>query len=225
MDLALFVKAFAALFAIMNPFVALPTFLALTTGMEVARQRRTGLRVALYSLVLSLVLMLGGSAILSFFGVSVDDFRIAGGIVLLMIGLGMLNGTGSTAHTGTADEQQHHAKVADPSFYPLAFPMIVGPGTIATLILLVSGAQGDGQSGGQGTGLSGERAATYLSVGLAVVAVLVILGVVLYFAGNIGHFLSQTLRTIMTRLMGMILAAIAVQMITAGAVKVFPGLT
>lgn len=221
MDLALFVKAFAALFAIMNPFVALPTFLALTTGMEVARQRRTGLRVALYSLVLSLVLMLGGSAILSFFGVSVDDFRIAGGIVLLMIGLGMLNGTGSTAHTGTADEQQHHAKVADPSFYPLAFPMIVGPGTIATLILLVSGAQGDGQSGGQG----GERAAAYLSVGLAVVAVLVILGVVLYFAGNIGHFLSQTLRTIMTRLMGMILAAIAVQMITAGAVKVFPGLT
>jgi multiple antibiotic resistance protein len=80
--------------------------------------------------------------------------------------------------------------VADPSFYPLTFPIIVGPGTIATLILLVSGAQGDRQSG--------ERAAAYLSVGLAVVAVLMILGVVLYFAGNIGHFLSQTLRTIKT---------------------------
>jgi len=208
-ELTVFVKAFAALFAIMNPFVSLPMFLSLTAGMDLRQQRRSGVRVAVYSLVLALVVVLGGSAVLSFFGVSVDDFRIAGGIVLLMIGLGMLNGTGSTAHMGTADEQQHHADVSDPSFYPIAFPMIVGPGTIATLILLTSGG-----------GVS-----TYLAVGAAAVAVLVILGIVLYFAADIGHFLSQTLRTIMTRLMGMILAAIAVQMIVAGARTVFPGLT
>ncbi len=209
MDLKVFATAFAALFAIMNPFVSLPMFLSLTASMDPRQQRRSGVRVAMYSVVLALVVLVGGSAVLSFFGVSVNDFRIAGGIVLLMIGLGMLNGTGSTAHTGTADEQQHHADISDPSFYPIAFPMIVGPGTIATLIVLTS----DG-------GVS-----TYLAVGAAALAVLVILGGVLYFAGDIGHFLSQTLRTIMTRLMGMILAAIAVQMIVAGTSKVFPGLT
>lgn len=209
MDPALFVKAFAALFAIMNPFVALPMFLSLTSGMDAAQQRRTGLRTALYSTILAAVILVSGSMVLSFFGVSVDDFRIAGGIVLLMIGLGMLNGTGSSAHTGTPAEQEHHAQVNDPSFYPMSFPMIVGPGTITTLVLLA----------GSNASVTG-----YLTIGAALLAVLAILAVVLYFSAAIGHHLSQTLRTIMTRLMGMILAAIAVEMLVAGLGTVFPGL-
>ncbi|MGC3993030.1 MAG: MarC family protein [Propionicimonas sp.] len=209
MDAALFVKAFAALFAIMNPFVALPMFLSLTSDMDAATQRRTGLRVALYSTVLGVVILASGSLVLTFFGVSVDDFRIAGGVVLLMIGLGMLNGTGSSAHTGTAAEREQHAQVNDPSFYPMSFPMIVGPGTITSLVLLA----------GANPSLGG-----YLSVGAALLVVIAILGVVLWFAADIGHHLSQTLRTIMTRLMGMILAAIAVEMLVAGLGTVFPGL-
>ncbi len=90
----------------------------------------------------------------------------------------------------------------------MAFPMIVGPGTITTLVLL---------GGGGSVG-------SYASVALALAAVLVMLGVVLYFSTSIGHLLSQKLRTIMTRLMGMILAAIAVQMVVAGLLAVFPGL-
>ncbi len=209
MDAAVFVKAFAALFAIMNPFVALPMFLSLTSGFDSAQQRRAGLRTAGYSAVLAAVILVSGSMVLSFFGVSVDDFRIAGGIVLLMIGLGMLNGAGSTAHTGTAAEQEHHAQVNDPTFYPMAFPMIVGPGTITTLVLLAG---------------SNATPAGYLTIGVALVAVLAILAVVLYFSAAIGHHLSQTLRTVMTRLMGMILAAIAVEMLVAGLTAVFPGL-
>jgi len=208
-DAAVFVKAFAALFAIMNPFVALPMFLSLTSGFDSAQQRRAGLRTAGYSAVLAAVILVSGSMVLSFFGVSVDDFRIAGGIVLLMIGLGMLNGAGSTAHTGTAAEQEHHAQVNDPTFYPMAFPMIVGPGTITTLVLLAG---------------SNATPAGYLTIGVALVAVLAILAVVLYFSAAIGHHLSQTLRTVMTRLMGMILAAIAVEMLVAGLTAVFPGL-
>lgn len=209
MDMALFLKAFAALFAIMNPFVALPVFLSLTSDEDAKAQRRTAVRVALYSATLALVILLAGSGVLAFFGVTVDDFRIAGGIVLLTIGLGMLNGKASSAHAGTSSEQKQHAQVNDPSFYPMSFPMMVGPGTITTLVLL---------------GGANAQVAGYLTIGAALLVVVLILAVVLYFAADIGHILSQTLRTIMTRLMGMILAAIAVEMLVAGLSSVFPGL-
>lgn len=213
MTTALFVKALGGFFAIMNPFVALPMFLSLTDGYDLPRQRRTALRVALYSLVLSLVVLLAGRAILDFFGIGVDDFRIAGGLVLMTIALGLLNGAGSAAHSGSESEKEHQTEQAaqsDVAFYPMAFPMMVGPGTI-TAIIVFTGGTGD---------MSG-----YLAVGAALVAVLLLLAVVLWFAPVIGHHMSMTLRVIMTRLMGMILAAIAVEMMVAGLGHVLPGLT
>lgn len=128
-----------------------------------------------------------------------------------MIALGMLNG-GSAAHSGNASEQQHqaqHAAASDVSFYPLTFPMLVGPGTITTIIVFTGHADGIGG---------------YLAVALAAIIVLALLFVVLWFAPAIGHHMSQTLRTIMTRLMGMILAGIAVGMVVAGLGKLLPGL-
>lgn len=210
MDAALFLKALGALFAVMNPLAALPMFLSLTDGYNLARQRRTAIRVVLYSLVMAAVVMVGGQALLGFFGVGVNDFRVAGGIVLMTIALGLLNGA-SAVHSGNSAEQQHQAvqaQVGDVSFYPVTFPLLMGPGTITSLIVL--------------TGAGGV--AGYLSVGAAVVAVLALLLVLLWFAGSIGAHLSVTLRTIMTRLMGMILAAIAVEMVATGLLALFPGL-
>ncbi len=208
LDTALFLTAFAGLFAIMNPFVALPVFLSFTENEAPATQPRQALRVAVYSGVLGLIILFTGTAILGFFGVSVDDFRIAGGIVLLTIGLGMLNG-GSRAHSGTASEQRQQAEQQDPTFYPMTFPLLVGPGTITTLVVLSGRADG---------------AAGYLGIGAALLAVVLILAVVLFFSASIGRHMSETLRVIMTRLMGMILAAIAVQMVIEGALKAFPAL-
>lgn len=211
MDTVLFVQALGAFFAIMNPFVALPMFLALTANFDAARQHRTAIRVTLYSLVLSAVIAAGGSAVLAFFGVSVDDFRVAGGVVLLMIALGMLNGS-SAAHSGSASEQQHQADqaaTADVAFYPLTFPMIMGPGTITTIVVLTSHAKG----------WSG-----YTAIEVALLLVLALLFAVLWFAPVIGQHLGTTLRVIMTRLMGMILASIAVSMIVAGLAVLLPGL-
>lgn len=211
MDTALLVKALGGLFAIMNPFVALPMFLSLTAGYDAARQRSTAVRVALYSLVMAVVVMIGGTAVLGFFGVSVNDFRVAGGIVLMTIALGMLGG-GSTAHSGTPAEQEHQQKqaaVGDVSFYPLTFPMILGPGTITTIIVF----------SGQAHGPAG-----YAAVGVALLVVLALLAAVLWFAPTIGHHMSQTMRVIMTRLMGMILAAIAVGMVVAGLEGLIPSL-
>ncbi len=208
MDTALLVKALGAFFAIMNPFVNLPLFLSLTQGQDPAHQRRTALRTTGFSAVMCVFIALTGSALLGFFGVGVDDFRVAGGLVLLMIAMGMLNG-GATAHEGSAAEKAHHATTEDIAFYPMTFPMIVGPGTITAIIVMTAQA---------------HDAAGRLSVGLALASVLVLLGVVLYFSATIGAHLSMTLRTIMTRLMGMILVAIAVEMLGAGLVKVLPGL-
>ncbi len=216
-DAALFVKALGAFFAVMNPFVALPMFLSLTNAYDHTRQRRTGLRVVLYSLIMSVVVMASGSAILVFFGISVSHFRVAGGIVLMTIGLGMLNG-GSPAHEGTASEKAHMRTRAVPdaqpadtrgdiSFYPLTFPMILGPGTIASIIVFT----------GQAEGLPG-----LLAVALALAAVLAVLFVVLWFAPTIGRRMSETLRVIMTRLMGMIVASIAVAMAIAGLQDLIP---
>lgn len=209
MDIALFIKAFGGFFAIMNPFLALPMFLSLTEGQSQAVQRAQALKIASYTTVFSAVILLGGQSVLALFGVSVDDFRVAGGIVLMMIALGMLNGRGSSAHGGTPAEQSSQQQVEDVSFYPMTFPIIAGPGTITTLIIFA----------GQAKGAPG-----WIALVAALAIILLIMVVVLWFAADIGHHMSQTLRTIVTRLMGMILAAIAIGMIAAGAKALLPGL-
>ncbi len=211
-DTALLVKALGAFFAIMNPFVNLPLFLGLTAGQEAAQQRRTAWRTVVLSAITCAVVAVAGSTLLRFFDITVDDFRVAGGLVLLMIALGMLSGRGASAHEGTSAERDRateRAGGADISFYPMTFPILVGPGTITTIIVMFS---------------QGESAAGKVMVALALAVVLAILGLVLHFSGAIGHHMSMTLRTIMTRLMGMILAAIAVGMLAAGLKDLLPGL-
>lgn len=212
MDTALLVKALGAFFAIMNPFVNLPIFLGLTSGQEPSSQRRTAHRTVLATAIMCAVVAATGSGLLRLFGVSIDEFRVAGGLVLLTIALGMLSGHGSSAHEGSGEEKAHQAQQAassDVSFYPMTFPMLVGPGTITTIVVLYSQA-----SGAEG----------YVAVSVAMAAIIALMGVVLHFAGSIGHHMSLTLRTIMTRLMGMVLAAIAVGMLAAGLKALLPGL-
>ncbi|WP_172330773.1 MarC family protein [Mangrovicoccus sp. HB161399] len=203
------IKFFGALFAIMNPFVNLPVFLGLTDGFTKSLRRSVALRLGLYSAVMCAATALAGSPILRLFGISVDDFRVAGGLVLLLIALNMLHGEESSTHHGSEDEQDGFARAKELAFYPLTFPIIVGPGTITTLIVF---------SGQVKTPLD---IALYAGV---LAAVLALLCTVLLFAGPLGALLGQTARAIMSRLMGMILAAIAVSMIAAGLRSLLPGL-
>ncbi|MDK3017955.1 MarC family protein [Pseudodonghicola flavimaris] len=209
MDSAFLIKFAGAIFAIMNPFVNLPMFLGLTSDMAPGPQRRAALMTVGYSAVLCAVVALAGTEILTFFGISVADFRTAGGVVLLMIALGMLNGRAGAAHHGTEAEKAANEDRETVAFYPMAFPMLVGPGTIATIIMFTGQAKGSGD---------------YLAIGLVLTGALLALAIVFYFAANIGHLMSQTLRTVMIRLMGMILAAIAVDMIAGGLRTLLPGL-
>ncbi len=210
MDSLEFTKAFGAFFAIMNPFVNLPVFLALTTGYTVAQQRLLAAKITLFSAIMCAVLLLAGQKIIGFFGITVDQFRIAGGVVLAHIAWNMLNGKDAPSHHGTGKEQAQMADLSALAFYPITFPMIVGPGTIATLIIYTGHAKG---------------AEDLTAIGAVVAIILAMLFAVMFFAAFFGKVLTDTMRVIMTRLMGMILLAIAVEMITDGAKAVLPGLT
>ena len=200
------ISAFGAFFAIMNPFVNLPIFLALTSDFSVSEQRKLAIRVALACLLMAGVILIAGQQIISFFGITVDQFRIAGGIVLAHIAWSMLNGQSIASHQGTDDEKDHMQELTQLAFYPLTFPIIVGPGTIASIIIYT------GQS-------------NVFLVGGVLVGIIFLLALVFYFAAFFGKILSDTMRVIMTRLMGMILLAIAVEMVASGATEVFPGLS
>ncbi|MDC0347622.1 MarC family protein [Planctomycetota bacterium] len=209
MEYADLVKAFGAFFAIMNPFVNLPIFLALTVGFTVAEQRSLAIKVTLFSAMMCAAILFAGQSILGFFGISVDEFRIAGGIVLAHIAWSMLNGSSAASHHGSEKEQGEIQNLSGLAFYPITFPMIVGPGTIATLIIYAGHAKGIEQT---------------LEIGGIVGVILLLLFAVLFFASFFGKVLSDTMRVIMTRLMGMILLAIAVEMMVAGCKVVLPGL-
>lgn len=209
MDYALLVKTFGAFFAIMNPFVNLPLFLSLTSDFTIDEQRRVAAKVALFSAIMCGVILIGGQAIITFFGITIDEFRIAGGLVLAHIAWSMLNGSSIASHHGSEKEQSHMAEVNSLAFYPITFPIIVGPGTIATIIIYAS---------------NGGGMANFTMIGIVLAVILAMLFFVFCFASFFGKILSDTMRVIMTRLMGMILLAIAVEMVIAGIKAVLPGL-
>ncbi len=214
MDMMFAAKFMGTLFAIMNPFINLPIFLAMTTGQSLSDQRAIAVQVLTYTTIMCIVISVAGNAIIGFFGISINSFRVAGGLVLLGIAFSMLNG-----HPITAHERGDHEKTAESTpaedaensiaFYPMTFPLIVGPGTIATLIIYAGQIRG---------------APDYVAFALVLIALLAALFVVLYFASAIGKLLSARMRVVMTRLMGMILAAIAVSMVVQGLKILLPGL-
>ncbi|WP_171122841.1 MULTISPECIES: MarC family protein [unclassified Ruegeria] len=209
MDPTLAAGFFGALFAIMNPITNLPVFLSVTDGLSPADQRKVATKTALYCLILGGAFAAVGNKTLGLFGISVDDLRVAGGLVVLMIGLNMLNGNESTSHHGTEGEKQSYPKPETVAFYPLAFPILVGPGTITTLILYAHHVS------------KPVDAMIYSGVFLAV---LFLLFITFWNASAFAKRLSANARVIMSRFMGMILSAIAIGMIADGLKVLLPGL-
>jgi multiple antibiotic resistance protein len=201
------IKVFAALFAIMNPIANIPILLSLTEGASEADRRRVA-RTAMIGVSIGCVVSAAaGSAILSVFGLTVNDFRLAGGLLVLLIALSMVHGSASAQHQPSGQEMGSDED--DVAVYPLTFPLLVGPGTIATLIVFGHVAVADGRIAG-------------LVAGLAVF--LVVLAAALFSAPVLARYLSPKVTAITQRLMGMILAAIAMQMIVASLQALFKGI-
>jgi len=197
------ITAFVALFVVIDPIGLAPLFIALTRGAAPRARFIIGARAVGVAAALLLLFGLAGEAVLDFLGISLPAFQIAGGILLFLTALDMLFDRRTKRR-----EDQAHTLEEDPSIFPLAMPLIAGPGAIATVILLSGQAQGD---------------PLYLAQVMGVAA-LVLGGVLLLFslASPVERLLGPTGINVVTRLLGMLLAALSVQFVLNGILAIWP---
>lgn len=196
-DSAFLITSFVTLFVVMDPIGLTPVFLALTQGMTAQQRRSIAIRACITAAVLLTVFGAFGEAVLGFVGISMPAFRIAGGILLFLTALDMLFERRNKRREDRTEEDDFD----DPSVFPLAIPLIAGPGSIASIILLA----------GQAPGVTG-----FLSVIGVCFAVLLLLLVMCLFSGLFERLLGKTGITVVTRLFGMLLAALSVQFVLDG---------
>lgn len=196
MELSAIITAFVTLFVVIDPPGLAPLFIALTNGMSDARRRRIGWRATVIAAVLLTLFGLIGEKILSGIGISLPAFRIAGGILLFLTALDMLFERRTERREGQHADEDH-----DPSVFPLATPLLAGPGALATMILLV------GQD---------PSAVHTLIIHLVMLSVLALNMVLFMLAGPLSRALGRTGTMVVTRLLGMLLAALSVQFIIDG---------
>lgn len=207
MDWTLAAKLFAALFAIMNPLGVIPAYLALTADHSPEERRGAAFMMIVTVVAGAVVCALTGQAVLSVFGIDVPHFRLAGGVIVLMIALSMLKGEEHSSHAGTPDEKKDFGSAASVGVYPLAIPIALGPGTMATIIVFAQSATSHGSLFGYYAGLIGY---------------LVFFSAMMATAPVISAWMSPIALSVSKRLMGIILAAIAFEMITGALRQVFP---
>src|SRR5258708_30774432 len=130
---AIFLGTFIGLLPIINPLAAAPTFLAITEGDSPARRREQARKGCFYMVGILMSFLIGGTFIMNFFGISIPGLRIAGGIMMTGIGMGMLTAQKSAAKPDD-EEREAARKKLDISFSPLAMPMLSGPGSIAVTL-------------------------------------------------------------------------------------------
>lgn len=197
-DPAFLITSFVTLFVIIDPIGLTPIFLALTQGASSGERRSIALRSTLTAMFLLALFTAFGEAVLGFAGISMAAFRVAGGVLLFLTALDML----FERRTKRRENQGEEAiEVEDPSVFPMSIPLIAGPGSIATVILLA----------GQKPGIEGFA----LVMGVVVAVLLVMLAMFLA-SGLLERLLGKTGINVVTRLLGMLLAALSVQFVLDG---------
>ncbi|MDD7971475.1 MarC family protein [Roseinatronobacter alkalisoli] len=205
MDPAFLITAFVTLFVVIDPIGTAPLFLALTQGMSAARRRVIALRACLIAVILLALFGLAGEDFLNAIGISMPAFQIAGGILLFLTALDMLFDRRARRRADHADEGEGEA-ADDPSVFPLAMPLIAGPGAMATMVLLINDA---------GRSVEGIALITGVMLGVVGMVLLAFLA-----AGPIERLLRRTGTMVMTRLFGLLLAALSVQFVMNGAAAI-----
>ena len=205
LDFTEYTKIFISLFAIIDPFGIIPIIIVFTAGMTAQKRERVGRIASLAVLVILVAALLLGEAILSFFGISIHSFRTAGGILLLLMAINMLIGDKPKLTPDDADGDA----TSSVAIVPLSTPLLAGPGAISTVILDAH---------------KGSSAGHYGMMAL----VLVILSFIVWITFLIAPWVSQRLgkigSNIVSRMMGLLLAAIAVEFIAGGLRGLFPTL-
>ena len=199
MDPTFFISAFVTLFVVIDPVGLAPLFVALTQGTTPHDRRKIAMRACLVSLGVLTLFGLAGDAVLNFVGISLPAFKIAGGILLFLTALDMLFERRSKRREDRTSEEEDRP---DPSVFPIAIPLIAGPGAIASMILLAGQVQGD--------------LAAIVAIHAVMAATILICLVFFLSAGVIEKLLGRTGIVVVTRLLGMLLAALSVQFVLDG---------
>jgi multiple antibiotic resistance protein len=201
MNYDLLLNALATIIVLIDPPGLAPIFLGLTNGMNRAQRFQVALRGCIIAAVILSVFAITGSAILSLLGITLGAFRIAGGLLLFWIAFEMIFEKRQERHETTAERAITQDHISNIAVFPLAIPLVAGPGAISAIILLSGSFQGPV-----------ERAEL---VGVILICILILFGT-LVVAERLDRFLGATGRMILTRLLGVILAALAVQFVIDG---------
>jgi multiple antibiotic resistance protein len=195
------ISAFVLLFIVVDPIGVAAIFAALAYGAPREEQRRIARNGVLLAVAILIAFMLGGGTLLAMLGISIPAFRVAGGVLLFILSLDMIFARQSGMRTTTPREQREASRRQDISVFPLAFPLISGPGAMTTVLLMASAGHGPG-----------------VMMGLVVVVLLVmaLTLLALWFAPVIVRGLGETGINVVNRMLGLILAALAVQFILDG---------
>lgn len=200
-----FINAFAMLFVTIDPVGLAPMFLAVTAGMSASDRRKVAIRATATAAGILLIFYASGQTVLNVLGISVSAFRVAGGILLFLIAIEMVFGKRQERKAETAEKavesQGHHGTVNEVAIFPLAIPLISGPATISAIILLSSQAPDTVAYAGLG--------------GVIAVILLSCLGAFL-LADRLERLLGETAQLVITRLLGVLLAALSVQFVADG---------
>lgn len=205
-DWSEYIKLCAGLVSVVNPVGAIPTFIALTSNRSMVEKRQTAKVCATAVFVVLMVALLAGEPILRFFGISLPAFRVAGGILLLLMGIKMLQASPDrTRHT--PEEKSESSDKESVGVVPLAIPLLSGPGSISTTIVY---------------GHAGQSLTHYLLVSGVIFTVVIVVLAILFAAPKIAQMMGKTGMNVVTRVMGLLLSAIAVEFIAKGLTALFP---
>lgn len=204
LDFTEYTKFLLALLAIVNPIGIIPIYISLTAQYNPIERSKIARLVIISATLILLVSAFFGEVILTFFGISIDSFRVGGGILLLLMAISMLHNTEVNLQKNKAMVEQSGESIA---VVPLAMPLLAGPGAISTVII---------------NSYKGSGVEHYLLLSLDILILGLILWVVLKLVPWIARHMSQVGIHIATRIMGLILAAIAVEFIANGAKGLFP---
>ncbi len=198
LDGTLFVTTLVTVLVIMDPIGNVPIFLGLTRRQEPGQQRRSAWLATVVAGSVIFLFALAGEQLLNLVGISLEALQVAGGLLLLLVGYELLNPTGSNQLTAVESE-------SNVALVPLGTPLLAGPGAIAATMLAVSDAE---DLGGR------------LSVGLALLVALAVVYLFLRFASTFGRMLSPSVVDLVSRVLGLIVAAIGVQLL-ASAIEIW----
>lgn len=201
-------NTFVVLFIVIDPVGLVPMFLVLTQGGDATYQRKMAVRGTALATGMLLVFFLGGDRLLSALGIGMPAFRIAGGVLLFLLAIDMVFARHSGLRSTTRREQQEAVHKENISVFPMAFPLIAGPGALTTVLLMSS---------------TWHRAVEFVGMLAVLLVVLGMTFVSLLWASTILKFLGETGTNVISRLFGLILAALAVQFIVDGVRTAFAG--